>query len=77
MDVDRCKGVDIGRDSCILYHLQSVSKTFKFELMSTSVAYASDEISFPWLFVSDIYDFTFGTSLPRFVGVASSIDVLL
>ncbi|KAF3519144.1 hypothetical protein DY000_02060525 [Brassica cretica] len=40
-----------------------------------SVANASSEISFPWLFVSDMSDFIFGTSLPRVV--ASSIDVRL
>ena len=33
----------------------------------TSVAYGSAEISSPWLFVSDISDFSIGTSLPRFV----------
>ncbi|KAF2616403.1 hypothetical protein F2Q68_00039615 [Brassica cretica] len=34
------------------------------------------EISSPRLFVSDISDFTFGTSPPRFAGIASSIDIL-
>ncbi|KAF3546177.1 hypothetical protein DY000_02007336 [Brassica cretica] len=33
------------------------------------------EISSPWSFISDISDFTFGTSPPRYV--ASSIDFLL
>ena len=42
-----------------------------------SVAYASSEIYSPWLFVSDISDVIFGTSLPRFVGEALLIDVLL
>ncbi|KAF2609262.1 hypothetical protein F2Q68_00044424 [Brassica cretica] len=40
-----------------------------------SVAYASSVISSPWLFVSDMSDFIFGTSLPWVV--ASSIDVHL
>ncbi|KAF2612323.1 hypothetical protein F2Q70_00011411 [Brassica cretica] len=40
-----------------------------------SVTYTSSEISSPWLYVSDMSDFTLGTSLPWFV--ASSTDVRL